>query len=1386
MELDRHLGAVAGCGRRLARWAAALGVAGTGLWQVASVAAPDPTREKVLYTVANAHLDTQWLWTIQKTINDYLPLTLTNNFQHFEQFPDYTFSFEGAFRYQLIREYYPEWYATLSNYIAQGRWRVAGSVVDAGDVNIPSPESLMRQILYGNGFWKREFGRTSTDIFLPDCFGFGYALPSIAAHCGLTGFSSQKLSWGSAIPVPFQNMGRWIGPDGRGVVAVLTPGAYVSTVDRDPASDEKYLTRINRMGTNTGLFLDYRYYGVGDTGGAPWTASVQLVQQAVNATNAPIRVLSAASDQLFRDLTPGHLSRLPEYRGELLMRIHGNGCYTSHSELKTWNRRNELWADAAERAAVMADWLQGGGTYPRERLTQAWVRFLWHQFHDDLTGTSIDAAYAFTWNDLLLSLKDFAAVEGQGIGVVAKALDTRVTGVPLVVFNPLATEREDVVEAEVAFPSGVPAAVRVYGPDGREVPSQAGSVRGQVLPVTFLARVPSVGVAVFEARPVAAPCELASGLSVTTSQLENPRYRVRLDANGDVASVFDKTHQRELLGAPVRWHFLPDRSQRWPAWEILYSDVTNAPAFLGGPATVEVEESGPARVTLAVTRFKDGSTFTERLRLAAGGAGDQVEWEVLANWNTRQRLLKVAFPLGVTNATATYDLGLGVIGRGNNRENLYEVPAQQWADLTQEGARYGVTILSDSKYGWDKPDDHTLRLTVFHTPKSDAIHYGTHRFVFGLAGHAGDWREGQSPWIAARLNQPLQAFQTAPHAGRLGRSVSFLSCDNPNVMVKAIKMAEDSDEIVVRLQELSGTAQNARLTGAAAITAARELTGAEEPLARLAPEPGRLAVTLGPFSPKTLALTLAPPPSIVARPESKPLSLPFNVDVVSDDANRTDGNFARGYSYPAELWPAAFLRDGVAFRLGSTKPGEGNAVACEGQTLELNAAGYDQLHLLAAADGDAAGDFVVDGQTTRLWVGDFTGFIGQWKPPLLKPDEVAWVCTHRHDPKGNNDAYRFCYLFQYRIALPPNARTLTLPRAPGIRVFAASLARNTGAETTVAGGALGTREPPWADAGESQRIRATGDAGVAVTLDGRRTLAGRGRIVAWDWSENGVVFAKGIQTVAHFTPGEHIVMLTVTDERGVKAQAGVKVVVIPPLAVTISATPSGRTAAPLTFQFQSRLSGGPAGADNAPRDLTDEESGLVTAQGDNGPVEGMRNAFDDNPQTKWLDFARGDVENRASWIQYQFRDGAQGRVSRYALTSANDVPARDPMAWTLLGSNDGGANWATLDARTNEFFKERFERRVFECADTNAWNLYRLQIHRVADGKRGGSVQLAELELIGQPRFQYRWDFGDGSTSTEPNPTHTFARGGRHRVTVEVSDGFMTATNSLTVPVDSP
>ncbi len=147
--------------------------------------------ERRLYVIATSHLDTQWRWTVRDTIDDFLPATLRDNFAMFEKYPDYAFSFEGAFRYALAREYYPAEYERLKAYVKAGRWRVAGSWVDAVDPNIPSPESLFRHALYGNGFFRNEFGVTSRDVFLPDCFGFGFALPSVAAHSGLVAFSTQ-------------------------------------------------------------------------------------------------------------------------------------------------------------------------------------------------------------------------------------------------------------------------------------------------------------------------------------------------------------------------------------------------------------------------------------------------------------------------------------------------------------------------------------------------------------------------------------------------------------------------------------------------------------------------------------------------------------------------------------------------------------------------------------------------------------------------------------------------------------------------------------------------------------------------------------------------------------------------------------------------------------------------------------------------------------------------------------------------------------------------------------------------------------------------------------------------------------------------------------------
>lgn len=1353
-------------------------------------AGPDPTKDKVLYVVATAHLDDQWNWTIQDTINSYIPATLHTNFAFFAKYPHYTFSFEEILRYRLTKEYYPADYLTLSNYIAQGRWRVAGSAVVAGDVNVPSPEALMRQILYGNGYWKREFGKTSKDIYLPDCFGFGYALPSIAAHCGLTGFSSQKLTWGSIIPIPFQNIGRWIGPDESSLVAVLQPGGYGSSITTNLAYDTSELTRMTNNFAQTGLYLDYKYFGTGDTGGGPNDSSVNWLEQSVTTTNGPTTVLSAGADQLFRDLTPSQIAMLPSYRGELLMKTHGTGCYTSHPEMKKYNQRNELRGDAAERISVIADWLHGGGTYPQEKLTRAWERFLWHQFHDDLTGTSIPAAYTFSWNDELLSLGDFGSEETHGAGVLAQALDTTASGVPLVVYNSLSIAREDVVEAVVDFADAAPVAVRVFDPDGNEVPSQIGAPSGNKVPVTFVASVPANGAAVFDVRPAATPSSLNTGLSVSTSQIENQRYRVQINAVGDVSSIFDKLNSRELLSAPIRWGFFYDASTSWPAWEILYSTVSASPvSYLGGTPIVTVLESGPARASLGITRVNGGSTFTERLRLSGGAGGDRLEWDVSVNWSTPQTLLKVVFPLSAANPFATFDLGLGTVQRTNNTANLYEGPAQQWADLTSTNGSYGVTLMSDCKYGWDKPDDRTLRLSILHSPAVGGSYvyaatngFGLNRFAFAVMGHTNDWRSGQSSWAAARLNQPLQAFQTIAKGAALGKTFSLLSCNNANVMVKAVKKAENSDEIIVRLQELIGQPQTAQLKFAAAILSARQVSGAEDSISVLTPSGNALGISLGAYQPLTLALTLAAPINLVVKPSSTPVPLPYNLDALSTDGNRTDGNFDSGYTYPAELVPTSIVRDGISFQLGPTNDGMLNAVACQGQTISLPA-GYDRLYFLAAAaSNDITGAFVINGQPTNVTVRYFSGFVGQWNPPLLKKDEVGWVCTHRHTGAGANEAYRFCYLFKYRLDLPAGSSLLTLPNAPNLRVFSMSLATNTTANTFAAGGLLAENELPWANAGPDLLVNAGPGGTAMVSIDGSRSVDPDGQLVSYAWTENGTLLATGVKPAFPMAVGAHNIVLTVSDEQGATSQDFLTITVLTPLNVTITAAPTNASSAPTLVQFQGSASGGVLAG---PYDTTDDRQGSITAQGQNSPNEIAADAFDNNPGTKWLDFANANPGTRASWIQYQFANASQRVVTNYTITSANDSPERDPANWRLMASNDG-SNWITLDTRTGQVFPNRFQKLSFNVAAPGAYNLYRLQIDSVANPSTANSVQLAELELLGVPRYTYWWNFGDGSSSTLQNPQHTYTNTGTYTVILGVTYGLYTGTNTVAVTIGPP
>jgi len=1064
-----------------------------GLVPLCSQENPKP----VLYLIATAHLDSQWNWTVQDTIRRFVPDTFRANFKYFEQYPHYTFSFEGPIHYMWFKEYYPEEWATVQKYVADGRWRLAGSWLNAADVNVPSPEALMRQALYGQRFFRQEFSKESQDIFLPDCFGFGFALPSIAAHSGLAAFSTQKLTWGSAVPIPFP-IGRWKGVDGSTIVAVLKPGDYVTQIRSDISVDPKWTNDLTSLGN--GRQVAVRFFGTGDTGGAPAAESVDWLEKALANPNGKVEIRVTSPDQLSRDLNPAEKSALPEYEGELLLKTHGVGCYTSQAAMKRFNRMNELLADSAERAAVAADWL-AGLTYPSERLRGAWYRVLWHQFHDDLTGTSIPQAYMFSWNDELSAANQFAGVLTSSANAVAGLLETEAMGTPLVVYNPLAAARSDLVEATVQLRVPVPAAIRVIDRvSGRDMPVQILDRQGNQAHILFLANVPSIGFKVFEVRAEAPPQPAISGLKVTMSSLENSRYAVKLDANGDLASVYDKEAAHELLSAPVRLELRNDPSPDKPAWRILYETITSAPREYPAVPAVRIAERGPVRAALEITRKAAGSTFVQRVMLTDGG--DRVDVENLVDWKSPNTLLKASFPLAASNPRATYDLGLGTIERGNNSADRYEVPAQKWADLTDSGGTFGAAILNDSKYGWDKPADHVLRLTLLHTPLPKAYPYqssndlGRHHFVYAIAGHHGDWRSGRIPARAAALNQPMVAFQTTPHAG-LGTVFSMLTLDDANgqIAVAALKKAEDEDEIVLRLQEQYGRPARTRIKLPGEIAAVREINAVEEILGDFPATKNEMVVELKPYQPRSFALRLKRRSAASPARAAATLSLPFNLDGISTDANRTDGDFdGKKHTLAAELLPQELDLGGVPFKLGSGAPGTPNVLIPKGQRITLPPAMYNRLYLLAAAVGGDVTTSIGIGRAgaglgmQAITVREWEGAIGQWDSPLrelralrepfipangktpsaseiradmivpwdpgtfavgnldqirpgfVKRDEIGWIGTHRHAADGNQVCIS-SYLFVYEIDLPAATREILMPIEDRLRILAMTAVR---------------------------------------------------------------------------------------------------------------------------------------------------------------------------------------------------------------------------------------------------------------------------------------------------------------------------------------------------------
>lgn len=1003
---------------------------------------PNPPKA---YIVSDAHLDTQWNWDIQTTIQEYVWNTLNQNLFLLRKYPDYVFNFEGAVKYSWMKEYFPTRYDELKQRIKEGRWHVTGSSWDACDVLVPSAESVLRNILYGQNYYRTEFGTEGTDIFLPDCFGFGWTLPSLAHHCGLIGFSSQKLGWRNH---PFYGdkkypftIGLWKGIDGSQLMFAHGYDYGHRFKDEDLSKSEELKDLLKDSPLNT----VYRYYGTGDMGGSPTITSVRAVEKGVKGTG-DIKVVSATSDQLYKDYAGKH-DQLPVFDGELLMDVHGTGCYTSQAAMKWYNRQNELLGDAAERAAVAAEWLNQGA-YPKSELETSWKRFLFHQFHDDLTGTSIPRAYEFSWNDELISLKQFSDVLTSSVNEVSRLLDTNVKGTPVVLYNALGFAVNDLAEMEVEF-AKAPKGISVYNAEGKKVASQYLGYKDGKAHLLVEASVPATGYAVYDVRTS------GEGIVVKNKQvntLENSCYKLTFDANGDIVSLLDKRNGKELVasGKAIRLAlFTENESYEWPAWEILKKTLDREPVSITDDVKLTLVEDGELRKSLCIEKKHGESVFRQYVRLYEGTRASRIDFYNEIDWRSTNALLKAEFPLAVSNPNATYDLSLGSVQRGNNTVTAYEVYGHYWADLTDRKGDYGVSIMNNGKYGWDKPSDNTLRLTLLHTPKTnkgytyqDRQDFGYHTFTYSLLPHQGELNKAEVVSKAEVLNQQLKAFQTDKHKGEMGRTFSMVSSDNPNVIIKALKKAVDSDEYVVRVCDVAGQGiQSARLTFAGKLASVVETDGTEKEIAKADFSNNTFDVKVNPFSLKTYKIRLAESGVSAYQPKCLSLELPYDKKCATYNEFRSEADFESGYSYAAELLPDSITIDQVTFRLG--EPETYNGLSCKNDTIEIPE-GYNRLYFLAAAasSDDQSLQIACGKHVSEFVVPSYTGFVGQWgheghTSGYLKPAQIAYVGTHRHASSGDCP-YEFTYMFKFGMDIPKGVHSIVLPKNENVVIFAAT------------------------------------------------------------------------------------------------------------------------------------------------------------------------------------------------------------------------------------------------------------------------------------------------------------------------------------------------------------
>lgn len=746
--------------------------------------------------IGHTHIDLAWLWRLKHT-REKASRSFSTVMRLMEQFPEYIFLQTQPQIYAYIKEDFPELFAEIKEKVKEGSWEADGGMWVEADCNLPSGESLTRQLLMGSKFVREEFGREMHYLWLPDVFGYSWALPQILKKSGIDIFMTTKISWNEFNRMPHDTFW-WKGMDGS---EVLTH--FVTTPDADSDLNPWFHTYNGMLTPYTvkGVWKEYSdknlnqevliSYGFGDGGGGVNRDALEQRRRLDKLPGLP-HVKTSTAGAYFKRLQE-KIQNAEEYvhtwDGELYLEFH-RGTYTSHAYNKKMNRKLEFLYREAEWLTAMAAVKKGQiEMAQQEKLSEGWKIILRHQFHDIIPGSSIAGVYEDSKKEYAIAWDIARNVEETAYNSLLEEQENTWT-----VLNNAGWTANSLAVVEGAGEG------TFFDESGNPLEIQKEGNRTYVQ----INQIPAMGGRKIFLKKGTRTEEKPSVFTLSKELIETPIYRIRLNEAGQITELYDKEHDRQVLKCGERANVLQifeDKPRKYDAWniDIYYQEKMREVTDL---VSVKTVESGSLKGVLRFEWIYGKSRIMQDLTVYAKER--RIDFVTKVNWQESQQLLKAAFQVDIRATEARYDIQYGNVARPNNWNTSWEMAkfesvAHRWVDLSEHG--YGVSLLNDCKYGHDIKENQ-MRITLLKSAIHPDCHQdiGEHTFTYALLPHKGDFVEGETVKEAYALNQPAKVRKGA----FLPAGESFVSFDTEKVELDAVKRSEDGTSLVIRFHEYAG------------------------------------------------------------------------------------------------------------------------------------------------------------------------------------------------------------------------------------------------------------------------------------------------------------------------------------------------------------------------------------------------------------------------------------------------------------------------------------------------------------------------------------------------------------------------------------------------------